>query len=221
MAVGPCALVGSGGKDSTLALDRVRGAGLEVRWLVNLYEGSSGRVRFHGVRAELVARQGEALGLEVVQRAVGPEGFEASFLAALDEVAARGARAVVFGNIHLQDVRAWYEERTRARGLQHLEPLWGEPPAALVREFVGRGYRAVVTAVDLRQGRPEWVGREVDLAFVRSVEEAGADPCGEAGEYHTFVYHGPLFRCPVRFRAGACLERDGHRFVDLEPEDGA
>ena len=221
MAVGPyAALVGSGGKDSTLALDRARGAGLDVRWLVNLYEASSGRVRFHGVRAELVARQADALGLSCVQRAVGPEGFEAAFHSALDAVAASGARVVVFGNIHLQDVRAWYEERTRARGLEHVEPLWGEPPGELVREFVRRGYRAVVTSVNLSQGRPEWVGAQLDLAFVRAVEARGADPCGEAGEYHTFVYDGPGFRFPVRFRLGAVSERDGHRFVDLEPDEG-
>ncbi len=189
-----------------------------MRWLVNLFEQSSGRVRFHGVRAELVRAQAAGLGLELVQRPVTPEGFEAAFRAALGELRARGCEAVAFGNVHLQEVRAWYEERVRAAGLTHLEPLWGSPPGKLVREFLDLGYGAVVVSVDLRLGKAGWVGAQVDEAFLRSVEEAGADPCGEFGEYHTFVFSGPAFLRPVRFRMGQLLEREGHRFVDLLPE---
>lgn len=219
MAVGSCALCWSGGKDSALALHRLRAQGTAVRWLVNLFEQSSGRVRFHGVRAELVQAQAAGLGLQLVQRPVTPEGFEAAFRAALGELRARGCEAVAFGNVHLQEVRAWYEERVRAAGLTHLEPLWGSPPGKLVREFLDLGYGAVVVSVDLRLGKAGWVGAQVDEAFLRSVEEAGADPCGEFGEYHTFVFSGPAFLRPVRFRMGQLLEREGHRFVDLLPEE--
>jgi len=219
LAVGSCALCWSGGKDSALALHRLRAQGTAVRWLVNLFEQSSGRVRFHGVRAELVQVQAAGLGLQLVQRPVTPEGFEAAFRAALGELRARGCEAVAFGNVHLQEVRAWYEERVRAAGLTHLEPLWGSPPGKLVREFLDLGYGAVVVSVDLRLGKAGWVGAQVDEAFLRSVEEAGADPCGEFGEYHTFVFSGPAFLRPVRFRMGQLLEREGHRFVDLLPEE--
>jgi uncharacterized protein (TIGR00290 family) len=191
-----------------------------VRWLVNLFEQSSGRVRFHGVRAELVKAQAAGLGLELVQRPVTSEGFEAAFRGVLEELRARGCEAVAFGNVHLQDVRAWYEERVRGAGLAHLEPLWGSPPEQLVREFLHLGYGAVVVSVDLRLGRAGWVGARVDEAFLRRVEEAGADPCGEFGEYHTFVFSGPAFLWPVRFRTGELMEREGHRFVDLLPEHG-
>lgn len=219
MAVGSwCALAWSGGKDSALALHRLRAQGRPPRWLVNLFEASSGRVRFHGVRAELVAAQARSLGVELVQRPVGPDGFEAAFRAVLEDLRGAGCGAVAFGNVHLEDVRAWYEARVRAAGMEHTEPLWGSRPSALVREFVRLGYRAVVTAVDLSRGRPEWVGVGVDEAFVRSVEAVGADACGEFGEYHTFVFDGPAFSQPVRFRLGPTLERDGHRFVDLLPE---
>lgn len=223
MAVGlarPCALGWSGGKDSALALHRLRAQGRPVRWLVNLFEASSGRVRFHGVRAEVVRAQAAALGVELVQRPVSADGFESAFRAVLEELAALGCGAVAFGNVHLQDVRAWYEARVRAAGLEHLEPLWGRPPLDVVGEFVALGYRAVVTSVDLSRGRPEWVGAALDGEFARSVEAAGCDPCGEYGEYHTFVYDGPAFRRPVAFRLGERMERDGHLFVDLVPEDG-
>jgi diphthine-ammonia ligase len=214
------ALFWSGGKDSTLALHRARAAGLEVRYLVNLYEGTSGRVRFHGVRAELIRAQAASLGITLIQRHTHPDPFEPVFEQVLDELGSRGVEGVLFGNIHLADVRAWYEARTTRRGLVHRELLWGEPPGRLVREFIRAGYRAVVTAVDLARGDASWVGRELDEGFIQAVEAFGADPCGEFGEYHTFAFQGPLFRHPVPFTLGERVERDGHLFVDLVPAGG-
>ncbi|MBI4280295.1 MAG: ATP-binding protein [Armatimonadetes bacterium] len=209
------ALSWSGGKDSTLALARARAAGLDVRCLFNIYEGATGRVRFHGVRAELIRRQAGALGIELLQRHTHPEPFEPVFLATLEDLWTRGVRGVVFGNIHLADVQGWYEERTRARGFDHREPLWGGPPDALVREFLAAGFHAVITAVDLSRGDRAWVGRDLDEDLVREIETHGADACGEFGEYHSFVYDGPLFQHPVRFERGQPAERDGHLFIDL------
>lgn len=221
-AGGPCALAWSGGKDSTLALDRARRRGLDVRYLVNLYEGSSGRVRFHGVRREWIAAQADALGLEIVQRHTHPDDFETVFLGALDDLKAIGVRGIVFGNIHLADVRAWYEERTTGRGFQHVEPLWGEPPGALVREFVRRGHRARIVSVDLKQGRREWLGRELDDALVAEIESVpGVDACGEKGEYHSFAFGGPLFARPLAMRDLGTVEMEGHLFLDFELAAGA
>ena len=211
------ALAWSGGKDSTLALDRARQQGLDVRYLLNIYEGSSGRVRFHGVRRELIEGQAKALGLGLVQRHTHPDDFEKAFLAALDELRSLEVTGIVFGNIHLADVRAWYEERTHARGFRHVEPLWGEPPAALVAEFVRRGHRARIVSVDLKQGRREWLGREIDDVFLRSLEESPqVDPCGERGEYHSFAFDGPLFTRPIVVREAGTLEMEGHALLDLE-----
>ncbi|MFN3285908.1 MAG: diphthine--ammonia ligase [bacterium] len=215
-----CALFWSGGKDSALALHRLVGEGVRVKWLVNLFEGSSGRVRFHGVRAELLRAQSRSLGVELLQRPVGAEGFEAAFLRVLGELRERGCGGAAFGNVHLQDVREWYEVRVRGAGFEHVDPLWGRSPEGVVREFVELGYRAVVTSVYLSSGRTEWLGAEVDSDFLHAVQEAGADPCGEFGEYHTFVFDGPAFAWPVGFRVGEQLERDGHRFLDLLPEVG-
>lgn len=212
------ALSWSGGKDSTLALDRAIRLGLDVRYLFNIVHGLTGRVRFHGVRAEMIARQVDALGLDLVQPVTTPEGFEAAFRRGLDDLRERGVEGIVFGNIHLADVRAWYEERTTARGLAHVEPLWGEAPTDLVAEVLDRGYRTRIVSVDLARGRRDWLGRVLDAELAAAIAATpGADPAGEQGEYHSFVFDGPLFRQPVRHRVGEVHEEEGHAQLDLLP----
>jgi uncharacterized protein (TIGR00290 family) len=208
----------SGGKDCTLALDRAQRRGLDVRLLANIYEGSTGRVRFHGIRHELIARQATALGLDLVTAHTGPRDFEPVFLDVLQELRRRGCTGLVFGNIHLADVRAWYEDRVRAAGLDHIEPLWGDPPIELVHEVVERGYRALLVSVDLKQGAAGLLGRELDADLLTELDIAeDLDPCGERGEYHTFVFEGPALHSPVSFTRGPAVEIDGHRFLDLIP----
>ncbi len=210
------ALMTSGGKDCTLALDRARRAGLDVGYLVNIYEGSTDRVRFHGVRRTLIARQADALGLELLAGHTTPDDFEHVFTGLLRTLAARELTGVIFGNIHLADVRQWYEERVRAAGLEHVEPLWGDPAVELAWEVVERGYRALIVSVDLKQAAAEFLGREFDADLVTEIACTDElDPCGERGEYHTFVFDGPEFRHPVRFERGETVEIEGHRFLDL------
>lgn len=206
------------GKDATLAYHRARVEGLDVRYGFSVYEGSTDRIRFHGTRVELVEAHGRALGLEVLLDHTHPRDFEPVFEGLLGALRERGVDGAIFGNVHLDDVRAWYRERTEAADLRHVDPLWGDDPAEVVREFVARGYRAVVVSVDLERGDPAWLGEELDLDLIRSVEARGADPCGEHGEYHTFVWDGPAFEEPVRFRRGETVEMEGHRLLDLIPQ---
>lgn len=206
----------SGGKDSALALDRAIEDGLRVTHLLNVFEGSSGRVRFHGVRAELIRAQADALGLALVQRHTQPADFETAFLSGLDALQADGVSGIIFGNIHLADVRAWYEERTSARGLAHVEPLWGGEPATLVRAFLARGWRTRVAGVNLGMGRREWLGRELDGALAAELAALpGVDPAGEKGEYHTFVFDGPRFRAPLAVEVAGEVELEGHALAEL------
>lgn len=214
---GAWALATGAGKDATLALHRAREAGLHVPLAFSVVEGNTGRIRFHGTPEGLVRDQTEALGLELLTARTHPDDYEAVYRDLLSTLVARGFRGVVYGNVHLADVRGWYEERTSDAGLEHHEPLWGEPPARVVRAFVRAGFRAVVAGVDLSRGDPAWLGREMDEGLVRRIAEAGCDPCGEFGEYHTFVWDGPGFRSPVAHRWHEELERDGHRFLALEP----
>lgn len=212
------ALMSSGGKDSTLALDRARRQGLDVRFLANIYESSTGRVRFHGVRQELIAQQARALSLKLVAASTSPASFEEAFETTLDSLKSNGVTGVIFGNIHLADVRAWYEERVSSIGLEHLEPLWGEPPVEIAWEVVERGYRPIVVSVDISRSAVSYLGREFDADVVTEMGTTeDLDPCGEAGEYHTFVFDGPEFREPVQYEVGETVAIDGHRFVDLVP----
>jgi uncharacterized protein (TIGR00290 family) len=217
------ALMTSGGKDSTLALDRARRTGVDVRYLVNIYEGTTGRVRFHGVRQELIQAQADALGLELLTAHTHPDAFEPVFMDLLKALRARKATGVVFGNVHLADVRQWYEDRVRQAELDHLEPLWGDPPIEIAWEVVERGYHALVVSVDLKQRAAGHLGREFDADLVTDLGVTDdLDPCGERGEYHTYVYDGPTFAHPVAFSVGERVEIEGHRFLDLVPaQDGA
>ncbi len=210
-----CALSFSGGKDSMLALDRAIRRGWPVSYLVNLYDGGSERVRFHGVRKTLIQAQADALGIPLLSYPTQPENFEPVFLSALAELRERGVDAIIFGNIHLADVRAWYEERTTAQGLLHLEPIWGEPVDALVREVLERGYHAIVTSVELARAKERWLGQPLSEALLAECAAAKIDLCGERGEYHTFVSDGPLFRQPVPIRLGEQVSLPGYALIDL------
>lgn len=212
------ALAWSGGKDSTLALHRSRVEGRRVTHLLSICDGPSGRIPYHGVRAELLRAQADALGLDLeLGETSGDAGFEEVFLEALVRLADRGIRGLVFGNIHLDDVRAWYEERVTGAGLEHVEPLWGGKPARLVREFVGLGYRSRVISVQLESAAdPGWLGRDLDGELLELIAgRPEVDPCGEKGEFHSFCWDGPLFRRAVETTEDGRLEMEGHRILDL------
>ena len=193
----------SGGKDGAFAVWRGRGRGLDVKLLLNFYDAPSRRVRFHATRAEVIAAQAAATRIPLRQIATTWEDFEGAFRGALANLKAEGFDGVIFGDVHLADVRAWYEERVRAAGLEHVEPIWGEPPADVLRENVVTGMRAVVTCVELAKLDESWLGRVIDDSFIDAIAETGVDPCGENGEYHSFAFAGPLFRVPLVWERGA------------------
>ena len=197
-----CAVCFSGGKDSVLALDRAVRGGRRIRRLVTLYDAATERVRFHAVPIAVMQAQAEALGIPMRCYSTTPTTFEAVFLEALADLRAEGIGGLIFGDIHLADVRAWYEERVRAAGLEHVEPLWGEDPAALARESIARGYRALITCVEDARADPAWLGQYLSDALIDAFIARGIDPCGERGEYHTLVVDGPLFRHPLSVQIG-------------------
>jgi uncharacterized protein (TIGR00290 family) len=204
----------SGGKDSALALWRARQRGLSVDWMVNVYDRATERVRFHATPVAAIAHQADAAGEALVSVPTDWQTFDASLRETFAALVEQGCRGVVFGDIHLADVRAWYEERTCAVGLEHVEPLWGEAPAALLAEFVAIGGRAVLTCVETAKLDASWLGRVIDERFVRDIAAVDVDPCGENGEYHSFAYGGPFFASAVPWRAGE--RRDDGRFAQLD-----
>ena len=208
----------SGGKDSTLALREILSDGCyRVTALLTTVTGEYDRISMHGVRRTLLERQAASLGLPLEQVVISPgatddeyEGKMAATLAALrDRVP--GLDTVVFGDLFLADIRA-YRERMLARiGMRALFPLWLRDTPALAHQFVRLGYRAVLVCVDADQLAAEFAGREFDAELLRDLP-AAVDPCGENGEFHTFVYAGPGFRQDVRHERGPVVLRD-RRFV--------
>ncbi len=210
------ALSFSGGKDSMLALDRSLQQGLDVAYLFNIFEGVSQRVRFHGIRAPLIAAQAEAIGMPLLQDHTHPDDFEVVFRRILDRLRDEGIGGIIFGNIHLADIRAWYEARVKAHGFRHVEPLWHEPGAVLVREVIDRGYTASLVSIDLAQTPRAWLAKVLDRDLLDEIlAHPDMDPCGERGEFHTFVHHGPVFQQPLPIEFGHQIEMEGHALLEV------
>ena len=211
------ALFWSGGKDSLLALDRAQRLGYQVTHLVNISEGNSGRVRFHGVSQSLIAAQAQALGKILLAKSTHPDTFAEAFEKALVDLKTQGIDTILFGNIHLIEIRAWYEARVHAHGFQHVEPLWGDPPAKLIREFVERGHRSRIVSVYPKCGGDvEWLGQDFTPEFIQRLEKTpGIDICGEQGEYHSFAWGGPLFQPEISFESRGTFTQDEHVCLDL------
>jgi uncharacterized protein (TIGR00290 family) len=213
----------SGGKDSALALHALRAdPAARVEALLTTVTDAYDRVSMHGVRRALLERQAAAVGvpLETVRIPPGCSNadYEAAFGAALAGWAGRGGEAVAFGDLFLADVRAYRGRLVaeRAASLAARFPLWGADTAALARRFVADGFRAVLVCVDPRQVDASFCGREYDARLLAELPP-GADPCGENGEFHTFVYDGPVFDRPVPVARGEVVARDGFVFCDLLP----
>src|SRR5260370_31643263 len=189
----------SGGKDSALALDRAGQAGLDVARLVSFYDSTTRRVRFHATRVEMLEAQAAAIGIGLRAIPTTWAEMEANLGQELASLREEGFTGVVFGDIHLADVRAWYENRVNAAWLEHVEPIWGEPPELLLGEFVASGGRAVITCVDLAKLDKAWLGRIIDERLASEIGATGADLCGENGQDHSFAFAGPVLK---RRRAG-------------------
>lgn len=211
------ALMWSGGKDSALALQRATAAGTPVTRLITFYDGATRRVRFHATRTEMIQAQADAVGIELSAIGTAWPDMEGRLTKELAALRSEGFVGVVFGDIHLADVREWYESRVKAAGLQHIEPLWGDDPARLVREFVESGGRAVITCVDLGRLDSSWLGRIIDEGFLDEIAATQVDPSGENGEFHSFAFQGPSFPRPVGWRAGEMRSEPGFAQLDLVP----
>ena len=215
----------SSGKDSAWSLHVLRQQpDVEVVGLLTTVNETHERVAMHAVRQGLVRAQADAAGLPL--REVGlphpcPNGvYEERMAAALAEVKAEGVEAVAFGDLYLEDIRAYREQRMAGTGLSTRFPLWQRPTRDLAREMMAGGLRAIVTSVDPKQIDPSFVGRAWDESFLADLPES-ADPCGENGEFHSFVWAGPMYRAPLDVKVGQTVERDGFWFADVLPATAA
>jgi uncharacterized protein (TIGR00290 family) len=217
-------LAWSGGKDSAMALHHLRRTGgYEVERLLTTITRNYDRVCMHGVRTALLEQQATALELPLdkiyLEKTVSQADYDAQMQAHMVRCREQGIETVVFGDLFLQDVRQYREQSLSRVGMRAVFPLWKRDTAELARAFLAAGFKAVVTCVDLQALAPSFAGRDYDEAFLADLP-AAADPCGERGEFHSFVYDGPPFTKPVAFARGDTIVReDRFRYLDLTPEE--
>jgi uncharacterized protein (TIGR00290 family) len=229
----------SGGKDSAFALEVGRSLeGIEIVGLLTTLSAEFDRISMHGVRRELLEQQAEVLGLPVEKiflptpppdaqcrmSAVATgytvfasnDSYETAMLGALQRARESGVRGIVFGDIYLEDLRRYREMLLAKAGLQGIFPLWGRGSRGLVSQIIDGGIRATLVCVDSNRLDRSFCGRELDHRLVAELPPE-TDPCGERGEYHTFVHQAPAFRRPIAFSKGECVWRKPFWFCDLAP----
>ena len=217
----PVLMCWSGGKDSSLALHAVlQDPTLRVEALLTTVTEGYERISMHGVRCALLVKQANVLGLPLEQVRIPIKASNAIYEAAMHELLfryqARGVSRVVFGDLFLEDIRRYRETNLAKLNMRGLFPLWLKDTQQLARDFIAAGFRAILVCIDPRQIDPAFCGREFDASLLAELP-ASADPCGEKGEFHTFVYDGPIFRQPIPLHKGKVIEREGFWFCDLLP----
>jgi len=218
--VKPKALIAwSSGKDSAWALHEIRRAGeYEVVGALTTVTETFQRVSMHGVREDILYAQHEAAGLpSIIVPIPYPcpnEVYEARMAAALADAKAAGVTHVIFGDLFLEDVRAYREQKLAGTGITPLFPLWGKPTDALAREMIDGGLETYLICVDPKQLSRDFAGRRFDHALLGDLP-AGVDPCGEKGEFHSCVVAGPMFSRRIDVSVGETVERDGFVYTDL------
>jgi uncharacterized protein (TIGR00290 family) len=220
MIDGGLALSWSGGKDSALALWMLRREKREPRALITTSSETFDRISHHGVRRSLLACQAEELGIELVEVLLpspcSMEEYERQFERAFSETVLAEIETVAFGDIFLEDLRAYRERKLESAGRSGLFPLWRRDTSELARDFIDAGFEAILACVDPRKLDWSFAGRGFDHELLGDLP-LEVDPCGENGEFHTFVHAGPIFANRIPCSTGVVVERDGMVFCDLVP----
>jgi len=212
----------SGGKDSAMALHcLLRDPAFEVVSLLTTVTEDYERISMHGVRRELLQQQAQSIDLPLEEVRIPPQCvnpiYEARMAEAVLRFRERGVMHFGFGDIFLRDLREYREQKLLRANMSALFPLWDVDTRELAARFVRDGFRAFTVCIDPSKLNKSFAGRELDSAFFRDLTP-GVDPCGEYGEFHTFVFDGPLFRSPIPVRTGEVVERDSFIFCDLLPD---
>ncbi len=209
----------SGGKDSTLALQAIsQNQRYEIVGLLTTVTEDYHRISMHGVRESLLEQQARSIGLPISKVLISKNGSNEEYESQMKEVLLKfqqsGVNAVVFGDIFLEDIRKYREENLARVGMKGVFPLWGKDN--LPQAFIDSGFKAIITCVDAKALDKKFVGRLFDREFLAELP-ASVDPNGENGEFHSFVYEGPIFRKKISYRIGEVVKRDSFYFCDLEP----
>lgn len=209
----------SGGKDSAMALHTLlQRTDIQIAALLTTVTETYERISMHGVRRELLQRQAQSIGLPLHEVRIPPQCVNAIYEARMEEALRgylrKGVSKVAFGDIFLEDLRAYREKNLTRIGMTAIFPIWKRDTRELVRSFHANRFRAVAVSIDPKILAPSFAGRELDESFFRDLPPE-ADPCGENGEFHTFVFDGPIFKSPIPIRTGEVVHRDGFVFSDV------
>ena len=210
----------SGGKDSAMALHTIlQRDDIQVTALLTTVTEGYERISMHGVRRELLERQTQSIGLPLREVRIPPQCVNPIYEARMEEALRvhynRGVRKVAFGDIFLEDLRVYREKNLARIGMTALFPIWKRDTRELIRLFHAQRFRAIAVCVDPKVLDRRFAGRELDESFFPDLPP-GVDPCGENGEFHTFVFDGPIFRSPIPVRTGDVVDRDSFIFCDLQ-----
>ena len=211
----------SSGKDSAWSLHVLRQGGeYEVAGLLTAFNEAAGRVAMHAVRRELVEQQAAAAGLPLwavpLPWPCSNEQYESLMAQTCARAVSEGIEGVAFGDLFLEDVRAYREKQIAGTGLQPIFPVWGRPTRALAEEMIAGGLRAKLASVDITKLDRSFAGREFDQSLLSALP-GGVDPCGERGEFHSFVYAGPMLNAALPVSVGVTVTRDQFTLADLLP----
>jgi uncharacterized protein (TIGR00290 family) len=211
----------SSGKDSAWALYVLRRSPhIDVAGLFCTVNKDFNRVAMHAVRLELLQQQARSVGLPLYMIQIpypcSNDEYAAAMTSFIDEVKKEDIGCFAFGDLYLEDVRRYREDRLKQTGIKPIFPIWGIPTIELSREMIASGLKAVITCVDPRCLAEGFSGREYNGSFLDDIPE-GVDPCGEGGEFHSFAFDGPMFQDPIEFFLGETVHRDGFVFTDILP----
>jgi uncharacterized protein (TIGR00290 family) len=211
----------SGGKDSCMALRKIQNTpNIRAETLLTTITRDYDRVSMHGVRRILLEQQAASLGIPLhpilISRGASNDEYETKIGEAFAAYREQGLDSVVFGDLFLEEIRVYREQFLAKYDMVGLFPVWKRDTSTLIREFISLGFKAAVVCVDPAQLDPSFLGRLIDDEFLSQLP-AHADPCGENGEFHTFVFDGPIFRYPVKFSFGEMVCRESFWFCDLLP----
>ena len=215
------ALSYSGGKDSALALHRMKQQGHTPVALITTVNIEQKRSWFHGIQNDLMLAAADSMGIPLIAAECVPDDYTREFEDALAEARRMGAEACVFGDIDIDGHKEWDEERCESAGLACLLPLWKQDREALVHETINAGFRAVIKIIQSDKLDESFLGQTLTIPLIEKMKALsangaeGIDICGENGEYHTFVYDGPGFARPVSFRTGGVIDFGAHKAIDI------
>jgi len=207
----------SGGKESALALYRAKIKGIKILYLLNMLSEDGRFSRSHRFPCDILKVQAEGMGIPLIQCRTSWEDYEEKFKKKVSELKKEGIEAGIFGDIDLQSHRDWVERVCRETGIKPLLPLWKEKREKLLEDFIRAGFKAIIVTARLDLLDSSWLGRQIDEKFIENLKALdNIDLCGEKGEYHTFVFEGPIFKKKIEFTLGKKIFRGNYCFLEIK-----